>query len=163
MLLVTLAFSLFGAPLAAQAQPRGHIPRLGVLEPSPQQRPAPCLPAFQQGLRDLGYLEGQNILVDYRYAEGQPDQLPALAEEQVQPSPDVLWLHGNAAAWAAKRATTTIPIVTSVSNELVEQGLSAISSHVGGPGCCQKVKTRITGTWMAFRFADPPGCNKASS
>ena len=146
MLLVTLAFSLFRAPLATQAQPRGRIPRLGVLEPSPQQRPAPCLPAFQQGLRDLGYLEGQNILVDYRYAEGQPDQLPALAEELVQRSLDVLWLHGNAAAWAAKRATATIPIVTSVSNELVEQGLSAISSHVVGPGCCQKVKTRITST-----------------
>jgi putative ABC transport system substrate-binding protein len=98
-LLATLGISL--TSVVAMAQPRGHIPRLGVLDPSPQQRPAPCLPAFQQGLRDLGYVEGQNLLTDYRYAEGQLDRLPALAAELVRRTPDVLWLHGNAAAWAA--------------------------------------------------------------
>ena len=76
--LVTLTLSLLAAPLVATAQPRGKIPRVGVLEPTPQQHPAPCLPAFRQGLRDLGYVEGQTILLDYRYAEGRPDRLPAL-------------------------------------------------------------------------------------
>jgi putative tryptophan/tyrosine transport system substrate-binding protein len=114
-LLVALVISL--VPVVARAQLRGHIPQLGVLDPSPQQRPAPCLPAFQQGLRDLGYVEGQNLHIDYRHAEGHPDRLPALAAELVQHTPDVLWLHSNPTAWAAKRATTTIPIVTAVSNE----------------------------------------------
>ena len=73
-LLVALVISL--VLVVARAQPRGNIPQVGVLEPSPQQRPAPCLPAFQQGLRDLGYVEGQNIRLDYRYAEGQPTGSP---------------------------------------------------------------------------------------
>jgi putative tryptophan/tyrosine transport system substrate-binding protein len=121
-LLLMLALAIPLIPIAAMAQPRGHVPRLGVLDPTPQQRPAPCLPAFQQGLRDLGYVEGQNLLVDYRYAEGNPDRLPALATELVQREPDVLWLHGNPAAWAAKRATTTIPIVTAVLRNYLNHG-----------------------------------------
>ena len=130
--LVTLALAIPMAPVVALAQPRGHIPRLGVLDPTPQQRPAPCLPAFQQGLRDLGYVEGQNLRVEYRHAEGNPDRLPALAAELVRREPDVLWLHGNPAAWAAKRATTTIPIVSAVLNEPVEEGLVASLARPGG-------------------------------
>jgi putative ABC transport system substrate-binding protein len=127
-----LTLSLLVAQPVTTAQTRGHIPRLGVLEPSPQQHPAPCLPAFQQGLRDLGYIEGRNLRVDYRYAEGQPDRLPALAGELVQLAPDVLWLHSDPAAWAAKRATMTIPIVIGVSVGLVEQGLVASLAQPGG-------------------------------
>src|SRR5215510_3127210 len=123
--IVTLVLSLLAAPLAINAQPRGKIPRVAVLEPTSQERPAPCLFAFQQGLRDLGYVEGQTILLDYRYGEGQADRLPALAAELVQLAPDVLWLHSDPAAWAAKRATTSIPIVTGASAGLVEQGLVA--------------------------------------
>src|SRR5687767_10744913 len=96
-LLLALALSL--VPIAATAQRQDNIPRLGLLDPSPQQHPAPCLPAFQQGLHDLGYVEGQNVLVDYRHAEGNPDRLPAHAAVLVRPEPDVLWLHGNPAAW----------------------------------------------------------------
>jgi putative ABC transport system substrate-binding protein len=131
-LLLMLALAMPLVPIAAMAQPRGHIPQLGVLDPTPQQRPAPCLPAFQQGLRDLGYVEGQNLRVDYRHAEGHPDRLPALAAELVRREPDVLWLHGNPAAWAAKRATTTIPIVSAVLNEPVEEGLVASLARPGG-------------------------------
>jgi ABC-type uncharacterized transport system substrate-binding protein len=131
-LIVTLVLAM-PLPLGiVMAQPRGKIPRLGLLDPSPQQRPAPCLPAFQQGLRNLGYVEGQNLLVDYRYAEGQPDRLPALAAELVGRGPDVLWLHGNPAAWAAKLATTTIPIVAAVLNEPVEEGLVTSLARPGG-------------------------------
>jgi ABC transporter substrate binding protein len=115
-----LTLSLLAAPLATTAQPRGNLPRIGVLEPTSQERPAPCLFAFQQGLHDLGYVEGQTIHLDYRYGEGHADRLPALAAELVQPAPDVLWLHADPAAWAAKRATTTIPIVIGVSVGLVE-------------------------------------------
>jgi putative ABC transport system substrate-binding protein len=130
--LVTLTLSLLAVPLATTAQPRGKPPRIGVLEPGPQARPAPCLFAFQQGLRDLGYVEGQNILLDYRYAEDQPDRLPALAAELVQLAPDVIWLHSDFAAWAAKQATTTIPIVFGVALKPVERGLVASLARPGG-------------------------------
>jgi putative ABC transport system substrate-binding protein len=130
--LVTLTLSLLVAPLATQAQPRGKIPRVGVLEPTPQQRPAPCVFAFQQGLRDLGYVEGQNILLAYRYAEDQPDRLPALAAELVRLTPDVIWTHADYSALAAKQATTTIPIVVGVAIDLVEQGLAESLARPGG-------------------------------
>jgi putative ABC transport system substrate-binding protein len=123
--MVTLTLSLLVAPRATTAQPWGNIPRVGVLERTSQERPAPCLFAFQLGLRDLGYVEGQTILLDYRYGEGHADRLPALAAELVQLVPDVISLHADPAAWAAKRATTSIPIVISVSVGLVEQGLVA--------------------------------------
>ena len=130
--LVTLTLSLLTAPLATTAQPRGKIPRVAVLQPTSQEHPAPCLFAFQQGLRDLGYVEGQTIRFDYRYGEGQADRLPALAAELVQLAPDVLWLHSDTAALAAKRATTTIPIVVGVAVGLVEQGLVASLARPGG-------------------------------
>src|SRR2546425_2194100 len=122
--LVILTLSHLVAPLATTAQPRGKVPRVGVLEPTSQQRPAPCIFAFQQGLRDLGYVEGQTILFDYRYGEGQNDRLPALARELNQHTPDVLWTHSNPGALAAKQATTTIPIVVGVAIDLVERGLA---------------------------------------
>src|SRR5262245_57488411 len=68
-LIIMLALGVLVAPAVTTAQPRGKIPRVGVLEPGSQQRPSRCLPAFQQGLRDLGYVEGQTIRLDYRYAE----------------------------------------------------------------------------------------------
>ena len=130
--IVTLILGLLVAPLATTAQPRGKIPRIAVLAPTSQAHPAPCLFAFQQGLRDLGYVEGQTILLDYRYGEGHADRLPALATELVQRAPDVLWTISDAAAWAAKRATTSIPIVGGASVGLVEQGLVASLAQPGG-------------------------------
>ena len=90
--LLTSLAGVIGAPLAAEAQRRGAIPRVGVLDPEPKQRLSPCLPAFQQGLRELGYVEGRSIAVEYRYAEGQPDRLPGLAAELVRLAPDVIWI-----------------------------------------------------------------------
>jgi putative ABC transport system substrate-binding protein len=127
-----LALAIFVAPLATEAQQQGKIPRVAVLEPTSQAHPAPCLFAFQQGLRDLGYVEGQTILFDYRYGEGHADRLPALATELVQLAPDVLWTISDAAAWAAKHATTSIPIVVGAAVGLVEQGLVASPARPGG-------------------------------
>lgn len=130
--IMTLTLSLLAAPRVTTAQPRGKIPRLGVLEPTSQARPAPCIFAFQQGLRDLGYVEGQTLLVDYRYAEEHPERLPALLAELAQLAPDVIWLHSTPGAWAAKRATTTIPIVIGIAADLVEQGIVASLARPGG-------------------------------
>jgi putative ABC transport system substrate-binding protein len=129
---VTLTLSLLAVPFTTPAQPRGKIPRVAVLDTGSHERPSPCLFPFQQGLRDLGYVEGQTILFDYRYGEGHVDRLPALAAELVQRTPDVFWTVSDPAAWAAKRATTTIPIVVGVSDGLVEQGLVASVARPGG-------------------------------
>ena len=97
-----------------------------------QQHPAGCLPAFRQGLRDLGYVEGQTVLLEYRYAEEQRDRLSALAAELVQLAPDVIWLHSTIAALAAKRVITTIPVVIGAGNNLEELGIVASLAHPGG-------------------------------
>ena len=129
---LTLALSIGVASVVAAAQSRGNIPQVGVLEPGPQQPPLGCLVAFRQGLRDLGYVEGQNITVAYSYAEGQRDRLSTLATELVQRTPDVLWTHSTPAALAAKQATITIPIVLGVASDLVEQGLVESLDRPGG-------------------------------
>jgi putative ABC transport system substrate-binding protein len=130
--IVILTLSHLLAPLTTTAQPRGAMPRVGVLEPTSQQRPAPCIFAFQQGLRDLGYVEGQTIHLDYRYAEEHPERLPALLTELIQLAPDVIWLHSTPGAWAAKRAATTLPIVIGIASDLVEQGIVASLARPGG-------------------------------
>ena len=83
-------------------------------------------------LRDLGYVEGQNILIDSRYAEGQSDQLPALAADLVRAAPAVIWTHSSAAVQALTQATTTIPIVVGVVPELETQGLVESLRQPGG-------------------------------
>jgi putative tryptophan/tyrosine transport system substrate-binding protein len=108
--LITLVLGIAVALPSTEAQQQGKIPRVGVLDPGPRQRPSPCLPAFQQGMRDLGYVEGQHILFEYRYAEGQPDRLPALATELVRLAPDVIWLHSTPTALVARRVIKTIPL-----------------------------------------------------
>ena len=90
--LVTFTLSLLAVPPLATAQPQGKLPRIGVLEPGLSQPPTPCLQAFQQGLRDLGYVEGHTIHLAYRHAEDHVDRLPALLAELVQLAPDVIWL-----------------------------------------------------------------------
>jgi putative tryptophan/tyrosine transport system substrate-binding protein len=141
--LVTLTLSLLAAPLLATAQPRGKLPLVGVLEPGRQQPPGRCLPAFQQGLRDLGYVEGHTIRLAYRYGEDDVDRLPTLAAELVHLAPDVIWLHSTQAVVAAKQAATTIPIVIGVASNLVERGLVASLARPGG---------NLTG--LDFRIAD---------
>ena len=102
-----------------------------MLEPGRQQSPGGCLSAFQQGLRDLGYVEGHTIRLAYRYGEDQADRLPPLAE-LVHLAPDVIWLTSTQAAVAAKQATTTMPIVIAVASNLVERGLVASLARPGG-------------------------------
>ena len=130
--LLTSLAGAFSAPLAAEAQRQGTIPRVGVLDPGPRLRLSPCLPAFQQGLRDLGYVEGQNIAIEYRYAEGQPDRLAGLATELVRVAPDVIWIHSTPTALAAKRTISTIPVVIGVATDLEELGIVTSLARPGG-------------------------------
>jgi ABC-type sugar transport system substrate-binding protein len=97
-------------PLAARAQQAGNVPRIGYMVTgsleSPDQRV--LLDAFRQGLREHGYVEGQNIVVDYRAADGKIERFPEVARELVRLSPDLIWANNTPAARAAKQATTTI-------------------------------------------------------
>jgi putative tryptophan/tyrosine transport system substrate-binding protein len=87
---------------------------------------------FRQGLRDLGYVEGQNIVIEYRYAEGRAEQLPDLAAELVRLKVDVIVAGGTAAIRAVQHATRTIPIVMAVAYDPVGEGLVASLARPGG-------------------------------
>src|SRR5215475_16104324 len=99
--IVTLILSLLTVPLTSQAQPAAHVPRLGLLIPSSFSVVASQVEAFRHGLRDLGYVEGRNITLESRFADGQADRLPALAAELVRLQVDVLVTDGEAGIRAA--------------------------------------------------------------
>jgi putative ABC transport system substrate-binding protein len=108
--MASMVGAVLSAPLAAQAQEAGKIYRVGFLWDSPAVWPH-ALEGFRQGLRDLGWVEGRNIVVEYRWAEGRFDRLPGLAEELVRLKVDIIVAPTSIYAGAAKRATSTIPIV----------------------------------------------------
>ena len=109
--IVTLILSLLTAPLMSTAQQAAKVPRLGLLIPGSSAAFAPRIETFRHGLRDLGYVEGQNITLESRFADGQADRLPALAADLVRLQVDVLVTDGEAAIRAAQHATHMIPIV----------------------------------------------------
>jgi putative ABC transport system substrate-binding protein len=131
--IVTLTLSLLTMAFAATAQPAGKVYRIGRLSTgSPPAGRNPLLEAFRQGLRDLGYVEGRNILIESRYAEGQEDRCPALAAELVRLPVDVLVAAGTAPIQAAQQATSTIPIVMAWGTDPVAQGFVANLARPGG-------------------------------
>jgi putative ABC transport system substrate-binding protein len=110
----------------ARGQQPAKIPRIGILDDAPMWRP------FQQALRDLGYVEGQNIAYEYRYSEGAPDQLATVAAELVHRPVDLIATYGTAATYAAKEATATIPIVMVGVGDPVRSGLVTSLARPGG-------------------------------
>ena len=129
--IVTLTLSLLVAPLAAEAQqPPGKTVRIGYL--AFRSGPSPLEEAFRQGLRELGYVEGQNIAIEYRWADFKPDRAETLAAELVRLKVDVIVTGGGSVpALAAKQATQTIPIVFSVGDP-VRYGIVASMRRPGG-------------------------------
>ena len=119
------------ASLSTAQQPR-KIPRLGYLAAVSAAADAPRLEAFRQGLRDLGYVEGQNILIDYRHESLDLDRLPGLAAELVRLDIDVLVAVTTNAAQAAKKTTRTIPIVFMGVTDPITTGLAESLAHPGG-------------------------------
>jgi len=130
--LATLAGGFLGAPLAVGAQQPGKVWRIGYLDQGSAARSTAYVDGLRQGLRDLGWVEGRNIAIEIRLAEGKTDQLPGLAAELVRLKMDVIVTSTTPAALAAKQATTTIPIVIGFAADPVGSGIVASLAHPGG-------------------------------
>jgi putative tryptophan/tyrosine transport system substrate-binding protein len=109
--LAILAGAAIGRPLAARAQDAGKHPRIGFLGNSTPELEAKLVESFRGGLRDLGYAEGRNISIEYRWAEGNYERLPALAAEFIASKVEVIVTAGTPAALAVKRASSSVPLV----------------------------------------------------
>jgi len=133
-LVVTLALALFAAPLASFAQqPQEKVPRIGFLIAETLSGQASRVEALRAGLRDRGYVEGKNIAIELRPADGHYDRLPELAAELARLKVDVLVAFGIKAVVAARQATTTIPIVVpATTSDLVAMGLISSLARPGG-------------------------------
>jgi putative ABC transport system substrate-binding protein len=129
-LAVILLAGVVAAPVALHAQ-SAKTARVGVLLPSDDSTTT-FLPAFRQGLRDLGYVEGRTVSLEVRSANGRTDQLPSLARELVRMKVDVLVTITSPGVRAAREATSTIPIVAGAVDDAVEQGFVASLAHPGG-------------------------------
>ena len=127
----SLVGSLLAAPLAAETQQAGKVYRIGVLEPTSMALNAANLDAFRKGLRELGYVEGRNMMIEYRSADGRSERFPDLAAELVRLKVDVILTRGTPAVMAAKNATGTIPVVMAASGDPV---LSGVVSSLARPG-----------------------------
>jgi putative ABC transport system substrate-binding protein len=127
----TLAGGLLAAPLAAEAQPAGKVYRIGILGnvPLSDTEGARLWGALTQGLRELGYVEGQNLIVEHLSTEGRSERLAALAAELVRWKPDVIVVPNNSNALAARKATQTIPIVAATFSEA-----SGLITNLARPG-----------------------------
>ena len=127
-----LSTMLFAFSSLAEAQQTKKVPRIGYLTTSFASEVTGRVDSLQQGLRELGYLEGKNISIEYRYAEGKSQRLPALANELIDLKVELIVTHGFPPARAAKQATKTVPIVMAVIGDAVGAGLVASLARPGG-------------------------------
>jgi putative ABC transport system substrate-binding protein len=122
-LFIIFALSLLGAPLAVEAPPAGKIARIGYLAPGTATTSAGTRQAFTEGLRHHGWIEGQNLAIEYRWAEGRYEQLPDLATELARLPLDAIFAVNTPTALAMQRTGTTLPVVFAIVSEPVEIGL----------------------------------------
>src|SRR5262245_9623211 len=130
--IVTLILSLLAAPLAVQAQPAGKVWRIGLLGGDASGPESPRGASFRQGLRELGYVEGQNIAIEWRSSDGNATRFPDLAAELVRLQVDVIVAGDNPAIAAAQHATSTIPIVMVLAMDPVRTGFVGSLARPGG-------------------------------
>jgi ABC-type uncharacterized transport system substrate-binding protein len=162
--IVMLILSLLMTPHVADAQQRGTVPRIGFLgDASATMRAAYTLEPLRDGLRELGYVEGQNLIVEVRWTDGQPERLPELAAELVRLKVDVIVTHGVPAARAVKTATPDLPIVVATAADMVGAGLVASLARPGGnvTGTSDQV-TELSGKVLRLLKEMLPGVNRVA-
>jgi putative ABC transport system substrate-binding protein len=160
--LATIAGGLLAAPLAAEAQQANKPPRIGYLASSLASG-LHVTEAFRQGLRDLGYVEGRTVVIEYRDAEGQLNRLPALAAELVALKVDVIQVGGTPQALAAKQATKTIPIVFAAAGDPVTSGLVTSLARPGGNITgLSIINPELIGKWMELLTQAVPGVTRVA-
>ena len=129
---ITLLGGAAAWPLPGRAQQQTKIARIGILGLASAAAVAPYVNAVRAGLRDLGYIEGKNLIIEYRFGDGNYDRLPNLAVELIHLNVDVLVTFAAPLTQAAKSATSTIPVVMAVTADAVGTGLIASLAHPGG-------------------------------
>jgi len=127
-----VAGGVLGAPFTLLAQQSGKVPRIGLLARTSAESLSPLLDSFRQGLRDLGWIEGKTISIEYQFGDGQLSRLGELAAELVRRNVDVIVTVDTPPTQAAQKATSTIPIVIAVSADPVGAGLVTSLAHPGG-------------------------------
>lgn len=143
------AVLLLAGPFSAQAQQAARVYRIGFVSPI---SPGPTIAAFRQGLKEAGYVEGKNVIIEARFAEGHLDRLPELVAEVIRLKVDVLVTGSNLGALAAKRATTTIPVVFAGLIDPVAPGIVASLARPGGN--ITGVTIGIGGTGFAGKWVE---------
>jgi putative ABC transport system substrate-binding protein len=129
---LALSGLLLALSFPAEAQQPAKVPRVGCLAGNSSSAESPRVEAFRQGLRALGYVEGKNIALEYRYADARFDKLPALADELVRLKVDVIVTGGSTATRPVKEATNKIPIVMAQDSDPVGSGFVASLARPGG-------------------------------
>jgi len=161
---ITLSLVGLFAPVAAEAQQTAKIPRIGYLATNLAGSPPASREAFLEGLRDLGYVEGDNVLIEYRDAEGKDARLPALAAELVGLKVDVIVpAAGTLAALAAKKATSSLPIVFIAVGDPVASGLVASLARPGGNATgLSAVSPELVSKWLELLKQAVPGLSRVA-
>jgi ABC-type uncharacterized transport system substrate-binding protein len=129
---ILVATLVLGFGVAAEAQQPAKVPRIGVLGGASASALFTSVESFRQGLRELGYVEGKNVVIEYRYAEGKRERWPVLAQEIALLKPDVIVMSGTGFIRTVKQVTSTIPIVVATAGDLVETGIVASLARPGG-------------------------------
>jgi putative ABC transport system substrate-binding protein len=129
---ILVAAMLIAVAVIAEAQQPKNVPRIGFLAATSPQIETTRIEGFRQGMRELGYVEGKNIAIEWRWAEGKFDRLPGLAAELARLDVDVIVAGGSTSTGAAKKATATIPIVMAQTNDPVGSGMIVSLAHPGG-------------------------------
>jgi putative tryptophan/tyrosine transport system substrate-binding protein len=131
-LLLTSLAGVLAAPLAVQAQQAGKVPTIGLMGSGTAAAQKPWTTAFVQRLRELGWSEGRTVAIEYRWAEGRSDRFAEIAAEFVRLKVDVILTHNTPPTLAAKRATTSIPIVFATAGDPIGSGIVASLARPGG-------------------------------
>ena len=157
-------FGLLAVPLAAEAQPVGKVPVIGFLESTTAAMGEPTREAFRQALQQHGWVEGRNVIIEYRSAEGRNERFPEMAAEVVRLNVNVIVVAGEPMIIAARQATTTIPIVMAAVGDPVGRGFVASLARPGGNITgVSNMAVEMTGKWVELLKEAVPKAMKVAA